>query len=127
MLRDMATDAEREGFGRLLRAARQRAGYSLAELAAQLRTTGVRVSGQVLSNWERGVNAPPDRAKVQAVDDLLHAGGALLTALGYSSEAPTVIDLDELNQLRDEVADLRKVVARLARLIESEGSPRPEQ
>lgn len=120
----MASQGEREGFGRLLRAARVRAGYSLAELAAQLRTHDVRISAQVLSNWERGVNAPPDRGKVQAVDDLLGCAGSLLAALGYSSEGATVIDLDEVNQLRAEVADLRKVVARLARLIDPESAPR---
>lgn len=115
----MASEAERLEFGRLLRAARERAGYSLAELSSQLRVQcSVSVSPQVLSNWERGVNAPPDRMKVQAVDELLGAGGTLLTALGYSPDGARVIDIEEVNRLRSEVEDLRKVVARLARLID---------
>ena len=123
----MASDVDRERFGRLLRAARENANYSQGELSAELRSRGHVISAQVISNWETGVNAPTNRGKIDAVEDVLGTGGALAVALGYAADGAIVFELDELSQLRAEVADLKKVVRRLARLIENESRPPREQ
>lgn len=44
--------------GRRLRQAREAAGWTLAELAYQLRLQGVTVTPQAISSWERGEHTP---------------------------------------------------------------------
>ena len=74
---DLSTedDLMSQSFAAMLKGARQAAGISQRDLAAQLPADQSRIS-----RWESGKSAPEDPRTVQRIDDLLHAGGKLRRA-----------------------------------------------
>lgn len=76
----LVTESGLRNLGRLLRASRERAGWSMEDLTFEVRSrTGLKVSKATLSNLERGINKPDWNTL------------ALLVAVGYvrvSADAP---------------------------------------
>lgn len=73
---------EEEPPGALLRRFREERRLTQAELGMAAGVTGAAVS-----DWERG-KSTPDRNHAQAADQKLTAGGAVLTAFGYTDARP---------------------------------------
>lgn len=87
-----------------IKAWRERAGMTQAQVAAHLR-----VSEGAASQWETG-RSTPTQARALRLDELLGAGGQIVEACGYTiSLTPS----DEVAELRQQVADLSEHVAHL--------------
>lgn len=81
--------------------------YRQARLISQDRLARlVGVSTSAISQIERGVNVPR-RHTAEAIDDALDAGGEVARSFGYMPSDEAV----DVNRLRDEVAELARVVA----------------
>jgi len=65
-------------FGARLRAAREAAGLSRAELARRLERAGVRLDGHTIYRWERGMAAPRTEAMLAAMAKALDTTPAWL-------------------------------------------------
>lgn len=97
--------------GQALKQRREAAGLSQQQLAV-----AIEMSVPIVSRWERDANRP-SRDAAQRVDDVLNAGGTLVSAFGYANEQPTTIA-----DLKARIDDLE------ARLVALEAERvRPEQ
>ncbi len=74
-------------FGDLLRLRRGR--LTLRQVASAMEALGQPVTGQNLSNWERGRNLPKSVADVHALEVVLGCEGELIEALGWSAPGET--------------------------------------
>lgn len=59
-------------------------------------------STSTVGKWENGEIREPPRSTAARIDDVLDAGGAILSAYGYGAETQT-----EISELRSELAELR--------------------
>lgn len=75
-------------FGQRLRAAREAAGLSRAELARQLERAGVRVDAHTVYRWERGAASPRYEAVMAAVAEALDTTPAWLRYGVAEAEKP---------------------------------------
>lgn len=97
----MDTTAEqRAAFGSLLRRLRESAGLTPAALAALASPNGG-IQRQNIEQWERGKYAPREPWKVEALDEALNAGGALLRTLGLGTMNERLVALEERADLTD--------------------------
>lgn len=79
-----ASDEERRAFGRRLRALREAADLTAANVAAVLTEQGQVTQTASVTAWERGEYAPQRRSTVELLEMVVRAGaGELLELLGY--------------------------------------------
>lgn len=120
-----ATPDERKQFGQLLRARREEAGLTGADLANQLTHAGHPTSRQNISGWETGRYAPRQRLVVLALERILGAAdGELAAELGL---VPNGRGNERLDRLEAGQEELRREVADLAKLVRQLGTPRRVQ
>lgn len=101
-----------EGSGQIVRKWRTTRGLSQQALAV-----AVGMSAAAVTQWERDV-VVPKRETAAKLDEALDAGGEVLAAFGYS----VPVDPDQrISQLEGEVADLRRQLIELARVVRDLG------
>lgn len=101
-------DAERGGLGAGLRAARRRAGLTQKQLAEALG-----VASLTVSRWERGVSTP----SIPRLRQIAELTSSELTTLIRSVDATARVAA-ELAAIREDIAETRKLVARVAESLE---------
>jgi transcriptional regulator with XRE-family HTH domain len=101
-------DAERGGLGAGLRAARRGAGLTQKQLAEALG-----VASLTVSRWERGVSTP----SVPRLRQIAELTSSDVTTLIRSVDATARVAA-ELAVIREDVAETRKLVARVAESLE---------
>jgi transcriptional regulator with XRE-family HTH domain len=99
---------ERGGLAAALRAARRSAGLTQKQLAEALGVASITVS-----RWERGV-ASPSISRLQRISEVTSTN---VTALAHSADATAQLAA-ELAVIREDVAETRKLVARVAESLE---------
>ena len=96
-----------------MRAVRRAAGFTQKELASELGVEAITVS-----RWERGVTSP-SLSRLRGIAELT---GTTVSELVRAPEASTAHAL-ELAALRDELAETREMVARIAQTLERLAPP----
>lgn len=97
----------------------------LAGLSQHALAVAVGLTAGAVAQWERGLTSPRPTTARQ-VDELLDAGGAIMSAFGYSTPAAATppASADEVEALRVQVAVLVEQVQSLMRDVAAQGVAR---
>lgn len=108
-----------EAFGRALRQLRKDRGWSMDQLADQLKARGHKITGAAIGAWERGEYAPRGREVLDLLDDILNAGGELHRLLGLSyGDAGVTIAQADAGPIMDRLDRIEGTIGQLVDLVE---------
>lgn len=111
------TVEQKAAFGRALTTARKAAGLSGPAIARALRELGFQISHQAYYKWESGSTAPDQRDVLDALDEIVSAGGRVAGALLGD---PALVE--RITALEEQQATTERTLDQILRLLEARRS-----